>query len=400
MNLSAKETTQRPNDRYDRHRLIEGFDQERLALVDAIVIGAGAVGNEVIKNLALLGIGRVEIHDFDLIEIHNLTRSILFHEGLVGRSKAEAAADACRNIDPNVTAQGFMGDFRDRLSVERVREADALICCVDNHETRIALNRLCLLAGTPLLNAAIDAWEVSAEIYPHTPTDAAACYECWIPSAIYESISARYSCGGLRKASIEQRRIPTTTLTSSIAGAALVSLLLQHVCDLPTRRKFSVQSRSRLLSLTAEERMISRNPACPACGIYGKLPVIIPCRAESSPVGIYPTAQDEENELIFSEPIITGWHCSGCHQSHALLARARDYDTSLTWCPECQAASRSVSIMDSATPSSLRALSAGRKLPLQFLYSPDSHPAFLLSFSNLMNDDAIIFNKSTTTNTP
>ena len=60
--------------RYARHALIDWFDQDRLRAARIAVIGAGAVGNEVVKNLALLGVGAIEIFDFDRIERHNLTR--------------------------------------------------------------------------------------------------------------------------------------------------------------------------------------------------------------------------------------------------------------------------------------------------------------------------------------
>src|SRR5947209_7959404 len=65
-------------DRYHRLRLIQWWDQKRLADSVAIVGGAGALGNEVLKNLALLGVGRVFVCDRDTIETSNLTRSVLF----------------------------------------------------------------------------------------------------------------------------------------------------------------------------------------------------------------------------------------------------------------------------------------------------------------------------------
>lgn len=366
--------------RYARHGLIEGFDQDRLSRAEVIVVGAGAVGNEVLKNLALLGVGGIEIHDFDRIELHNLTRSILFNEEWVGRFKSEAAAEACARIDPNVRPRAFTGDFRDHLSVERVRDADAVLCCVDNHEARIHLNRLCLLTGTPFLNAAIDAWEASIEIYPHRPGETSACYECWIPSAIYGVIRQRYSCGGLRKVSLEQGRVPTTTLTSSVAGAGLVSLLLQELCGMPRRRRGAVQSRARLHSLTAEERSIGKNPDCPACQTYAVAPEILPCAAASAP-DLAIGQGDDDPVLILSEPLLTGWSCGGCGGSETILARARDHDTSLLWCPTCAAPSRSVDIIEEATPRRLAALARGRPLPIRYLLCPTSSPPLLLSLS-------------------
>jgi len=103
--------------RYARHDLIDWFSQEELAELKVIVIGAGAVGNEVIKNLALLGVGETSIFDFDQIEQHNLTRSVLFREGDIGQAKADVAAARARELDPNITVRSHVGDFWSLLSL-------------------------------------------------------------------------------------------------------------------------------------------------------------------------------------------------------------------------------------------------------------------------------------------
>ena len=81
-NLDAPEFTE---DKYARLRLINWWDQGRLSKAVVLVVGAGAIGNELIKNLALLGIGKILIVDMDRIEHTNLTRSVLFRAGDVGR---------------------------------------------------------------------------------------------------------------------------------------------------------------------------------------------------------------------------------------------------------------------------------------------------------------------------
>src|SRR5277367_6713270 len=89
-------------DRFARFRLISWWDQERLAGARVLVIGAGALGNEILKNLALLGIGRVFIADRDRVENSNLSRSILFRERDCGRPKAEVAAERAAEIYPGI----------------------------------------------------------------------------------------------------------------------------------------------------------------------------------------------------------------------------------------------------------------------------------------------------------
>src|SRR5258707_3325621 len=76
------------SDRYGRLRLIPWWRQERLSAARVLVVGAGALGNEVLKNLALLGVGTVYVIDLDTIETSNLSRSVLFRAEDGGQSKA------------------------------------------------------------------------------------------------------------------------------------------------------------------------------------------------------------------------------------------------------------------------------------------------------------------------
>src|ERR1700738_3904671 len=66
------------DDRYSRLRLIPWWRQELLTRAKVLVVGAGALGNEVLKNLALVGVGTVYVIDRDTIGTSNLSRSVLF----------------------------------------------------------------------------------------------------------------------------------------------------------------------------------------------------------------------------------------------------------------------------------------------------------------------------------
>src|SRR5215467_3617508 len=88
-------------DRYSRFRLIPWWDQSKLKSARVLVIGAGALGNEILKNLVLLGFERMVLADLDRIEESNLSRTILYRSSDVGSYKAEVAARSVRALAPH-----------------------------------------------------------------------------------------------------------------------------------------------------------------------------------------------------------------------------------------------------------------------------------------------------------
>src|SRR5688572_11349534 len=96
--MTAPAPIQVAEGRFARLEAIEWWDQALLSRSRVLVIGAGALGNEVIKNLALLGVGHVAIADMDTIEASNLSRSVLFREKDEGAGKAECAAREAKKI--------------------------------------------------------------------------------------------------------------------------------------------------------------------------------------------------------------------------------------------------------------------------------------------------------------
>jgi adenylyltransferase/sulfurtransferase len=204
------------DDRYSRFRLIAWWDQEKLARSKVLVVGAGALGNEVLKNLALLGVGTAYIVDFDKIEESNLTRSVLFRSRDCGRSKAEVAAEALRDINPAMTVRPMLANIITEVGLGLFRDVDVVIGCLDNREARLWVNRQCWKVSTPWIDGGIQ--EINGVVKVFQPP-ASACYECGMTEMDYRLISLRYSCPLLKREDILAGKVPTApTISSIIAG--------------------------------------------------------------------------------------------------------------------------------------------------------------------------------------
>jgi adenylyltransferase/sulfurtransferase len=183
-------------DRFDRFRLIGWWDQQRLRAARVVVIGAGALGNEIIKNLALLGVGQLFIADRDRIERSNLSRSVLFRDADCGRSKAEVAAERARELYPEMRVQAFDGNVVYDLGLGVFRWADVIIGGLDNREARVAINQAAAKLGKPWIDGAIERLDGVARVF-----DAATgpCYECTMSDVDWKMLAARRSCALLTR---------------------------------------------------------------------------------------------------------------------------------------------------------------------------------------------------------
>ena len=178
-------------DRYSRLRLIPWWDQDRLKNATIMVVGAGAIGNELIKNLTLLGIGRILIYDMDAIESTNLTRSILYRARDVGRYKAEVAAERAMEINPDVKAKAFIANIIDDVGLGVFRRMNVVLGGLDNREARLAINQSCYKVNRPWIDGAIEALNGFARVF--VPGQGA-CYECTMTEMAWRLINKRKSC--------------------------------------------------------------------------------------------------------------------------------------------------------------------------------------------------------------
>ncbi|WP_318504157.1 ThiF family adenylyltransferase [Bacillus sp. T3] len=221
-------------DKYSRLKLISWWEQERLANAKIMVVGAGAIGNELIKNLALLGIGTVFIVDMDTIEHTNLTRSVLFRSKDIGRKKADIAAERAMEINPDIKAIALNANVIDDIGLGVFRRIDVVLGGLDNREARLFINQSCYKVNTTWIDGAIEALNGFARVF--TPSSGA-CYECTMTETDWKLINKRKSCALLTQEQMAEGKTPTTPTSSSvIAGIEVQEMLkiLHSDRNLPT----------------------------------------------------------------------------------------------------------------------------------------------------------------------
>ena len=211
-------------DRYARLRLIPWWDQERLKNATIMVVGAGAIGNELIKNLALLGIGRILIFDMDDIENTNLTRSVLYRRKDVGRYKAEVAAERAMEINPDVRAKAFVANIIDDVGLGVFRRMNVVLGGLDNREARLAINQSCYKVNRPWVDGAIEVLNGFARVFV---PGSGACYECTMTETDWKLVNKRKSCALLTHEQMAEGKIPTTPTSSSVIAGIQVQEMLK-----------------------------------------------------------------------------------------------------------------------------------------------------------------------------
>ena len=202
--------------RFSRFELIQWWDQKRLKNAKVLVIGAGALGNEILKNLALLGVGNVIVVDMDRIELSNLSRSVFFRESDCGRFKAEVVAERARELFPQMRILPLCVNAVTDLGLGFFSWADLVMGALDNREARLSINRNSFRAGKPWIDGAIEVVNGVARVF--APPDGP-CYECTMSEIDWKMLHARRSCTLLKREEILAGKTPTTpTISSIIAG--------------------------------------------------------------------------------------------------------------------------------------------------------------------------------------
>jgi adenylyltransferase/sulfurtransferase len=324
-----------PNsDRYHTFGYISWWQQEIVRDATVLVVGAGALGNEVLKNLALMGIGNILIADFDTIEDSNLSRSVLFRQSDRGKSKSEVAAAAVKELNPDVNVRAWNGDVNFEMGLGVFRHVDVVIGCLDNREARLSLNRFSWAINKPWVDGAIQ--ELMGIVRVFWP-GRGACYECTLTDEDYQIISLRYSCPLLARENILQGKVPTTPTSASIVAAFQTQEALKIIHDLEVQ-----PGKALMINGLTNDIYTTEYPVKEFCMSHSTLEPIVELpemtAAGTSLGDLLEIARERlgpESVLEFDGELVVSMRCPDCGVESKILRRMARLSESVFGCSNC-----------------------------------------------------------------
>lgn len=216
--------------------LLSWFKKDKVKNARVLVAGAGALGNEVVKDLALFGIGHIFVVDFDQIELSNLTRSVLFREedAYSHAYKAEIVAKRAMEINPQIKVTPIVGNLFSEVGFGIYRSVDVVIGCLDSRIARYLLNRLCMRADKSWVDGSIENLTGTVRVY----TPGVSCYECGLSREEFNNIMLRTGCADVVRNQSSAGRVATTPISASIIGAMQVQEAMKIIHQEEDNGKF------------------------------------------------------------------------------------------------------------------------------------------------------------------
>lgn len=324
--------------RFSREQLA-GYEPETMQDATVLVVGAGALAQSVIPNLALPGVGEIRLCDFDVFEPHNHARSLYFplpHEQeLLGMLKAKVVATKARaHMLAAAPIMRYAVAPIQQLGLGAFDGVDVVISAVDNPRARAYLSDTCRYLGITLIEGGFDGPSVSMSVFPATnacDAERQPCYRCSNPQLTGTFSCQRVAQEAARAGVIAAIQPAAAALAGMQAEAAIQSIHGNH----PTGFK-----RTSLNVRTGQHRQyqLSRNPKCP--GIHARLagPAVELAVSPADPIAKLIDAIEQHlgagATIDLGEPLVAEAYCLICHDVITVEALEWAYDME----PRCSAA--------------------------------------------------------------
>jgi len=205
------------DDRFDRQKRVDGWNQAAVEKSRVLVVGAGALGNEVVKLLLQLGVGEIAVVDYDKIVKANLNRCIFFNDGHAerGELKAEVIARETAKLGP--TKITSVVKKIEALPEDFFKGFTHAFGCLDNLGARLSLNAHCY-GKMPLIDGGTTGFMGKAQVV----AGGSSCIECGMSRQDYKLLWKKYSCTG-ELLDFFDPKMPALPTTTSLVAAVQVN---------------------------------------------------------------------------------------------------------------------------------------------------------------------------------
>lgn len=233
--------------RYDRQIKVFGVEvQTKLKRARVAIIGAGGLGSPAAYYLAAMGVGTIKIIDYDKVSLSNLNRQILHWTNDIGRDKVLSAYEKLSNLNPHVKIIPIKEKVTRENAEELLRDVDLCIDALDNWESKLLLNDVCVKYRKPLIHAGVRGTygQMLLIIPGKTP-----CLRCFLTEDVMR----------------EEERLPVLGVTPGVLGT------LQALEAVKLLTGYGKNILNKLLIFDGYELDFSyvevkRNPQCSICG--------------------------------------------------------------------------------------------------------------------------------------
>lgn len=232
--------------KYIRQIMLFGEEgQEKLKKAKVLVAGVGGLGSPVSTYLAVAGIGKIILADFDSVELSNLNRQFLHHEKDVGREKIKSAEEKLLSLNPEIKVETIRKKITDENVDLVVPPCDLIIDALDNFDTRHVLNKLAVKRNIPFIHGAVSGFRGQATtIIPgKTP-----CLYCIFPTSFKKEV------------------FPILGTTPGVIGSIQANEAIKYL----TGQGKLLENRLLLwdgLSCSFSELKVNKTENCPVCGV-------------------------------------------------------------------------------------------------------------------------------------
>ena len=167
--------------RYSRHIIMPQIGpsgQRKIMESSILIIGAGGLGSPIAVYMALAGIGKIGIVDFDTVDLSNLQRQILHQNDDVGKHKAISAKETINDYNPDVEVVVHAVPITSDNALDIIKNYDYVVNGADNFAARYLVNDACYFLKKPLIDGSILLFDGQVTVY--LPDQG--CYRCLYPS--------------------------------------------------------------------------------------------------------------------------------------------------------------------------------------------------------------------------